>query len=228
MNQMNAIRFSAASAALLLLAVCRVTAGVAYTDGPTNGTITSEDINNGWAESDTFTVSADTTLGSAAVGLWVPGGVSPTGLDWSIGTSLGGDELSSGSVSLTGGTLLTPTSSYGYDGTYSIYDFTFAISSPELDASTTYYFTLSNGTTTEDGGDLFWDENDSTTSTATGLYIGYTFLRNGGNAFTLYDATASSSVPEQSSTGLLLVSGLLSLIAVARGMSQQRSQSLRS
>jgi hypothetical protein len=227
MNQMNAYRFSAASAALLLLAVSRVTAGVAYTNGPTNGTLSASEINGGWSESDTFTVSADTALSSAAVGLWVPASEGlPTGLDWSMGTSLGGDELSSGAASLTGGTQLTPADSYGFEGDYSVYDFTFAISSPELDAGTTYYLTLSNGTTSADGGDLFWDLNGSTTSTATGLDNGYTYSRVSGNAFTLYAATSSSSVPEQSSTCLLLVFGLLSLIAVARGISQQRSHSL--
>jgi hypothetical protein len=224
---MNAIRFSAASAALLLVAVCRVTAGVVYTSGPTNGTISGYEINGGYAESDTFTVSADTTLGSAEVGLWIPASEGlPTGLDWSIGTSLGGDEISSGAASLTGGTLLTPTSSYGYEGSYDIYDYTFAISSPELDSGTTYYLTLSDGTTSGDG-DLFWDDSGLTTSTATGISSEFTYPRTSGNAFTLYSGTSGTpTVPEQSSTCLLLGFGLLSLIALARGISRQPSHSL--
>jgi hypothetical protein len=64
-------------------------ASFVYDNGPINGTITAHSINYGWQVSDSFSFSnpSVTNLTDAQVGLWVLPGDTPTGVQWSIGTS---------------------------------------------------------------------------------------------------------------------------------------------
>lgn len=110
-----------------------------------NGPITGQGAFNINSISDSFTLSSPASLTAAQVGLWVIGG-SPVGLDWSVGTTSGGSEISSGTATLAN----TPWGSGGY-----IYQSTFAINGTL--GPGTYYFTLSHATASIPNGAVYWD-----------------------------------------------------------------------
>jgi hypothetical protein len=131
---------------------------------------------------DSFTVATTTALSGAQVEVMaIPGDVL-TGVSWSIGTSAFGSEISSGTASLTN----TPTG-LTYGGYWPVVESTFLLSGT-VAAGTTYYLTLTNLSTAENGTG-WWDQSEgpsSAFSTEVGGEIGST-------SFQLYGVAA---VPE--------------------------------
>jgi hypothetical protein len=152
--------------------------------------------------SDSFSVSSSASLVSAQVGLFVASGSGvPSSLDWAIGTTLGGSDVSSGAALL---------SNTAYPNQY--YQSTFPISG-QLLPNETYYLTLSDGLTTDGGppyDELAWDDVAGPSvemANDTGGWYSSGGLPN-GNEFSLY------AVPEPSAI-TLLASAFIALWAAA-------------
>jgi hypothetical protein len=91
----------------------------------------------GWAISNSFTLTNDSTLTDALVGLWMFPKDKPKWVDWSIGTFEFGDDISSGTSKLK--------NTYYGSGLnyYDLYESKFSIFGTLI--SGTYYLTLQNG-----------------------------------------------------------------------------------
>jgi hypothetical protein len=192
-----------AALALFLGGLAHANAALVYDNGPILGS-------NGWSigyysVSDSFTISTSSTLTSAQIGLWAINGGSPTALHWSIGTTLGGSDVSSGTVNLATNTYL----GLGY-GQWSVYQSSFPISGA-VNAGT-YYFTLDNATSSP-ASNVFWDISN-------GPSTGFLFADQypggghsvGSESFQLY----GTPVPEPSGVSLLLLAGCGLLLRHAR------------
>ena len=68
----------------LALAAVPASAQVLYDDGPINGTTDAWTINYGYVVGDTFTLSANSTVGGFNFGVWEFPGDVMTSVDWSI------------------------------------------------------------------------------------------------------------------------------------------------
>jgi hypothetical protein len=198
---MRTLLLSVIAAALLLAPATLNASTVVYDNGAINGTIDAYNIAtniSGYIVSDSFTLSATTTLTGADAGLWVYPGDTPSSLTWSIGTSFFDTSLGTGTE--------TPSNTYwgsGFDY-YPIYDSTFSLPSVTL-AAGTYYLTLSGATA--ENSYLYWDETDGPSSAEqNGNAIG-------SESFRLY--TGGATVPEPASFGLIGM-GLLGMAAVLR------------
>ncbi len=187
--------------AVLLAAAMPARAALVYDNGLVNGT------NNAWSialdsVSDSFSVSYNTSLVSAQIGLWLNPGDTPVSVDWLIGTSPFGSDVASGTSTLTN--TYEFTNGLGAD----IYESTFALSAA-VSTGTTYYLTLQNMQTV-DGSNAFWDETDGP-STA---YIDDTGNQIGSESFQLYDSLPMAA-PEPAGLTLLAL-GAPGLLALAR------------
>jgi hypothetical protein len=115
---------------------------ILYDNGPMN---LSTDIINpaynisfGWAVSNSFTLTGDSTLTDALVGLWMYPKNKPKWVDWSIGTFEFGDDISSGTSKLKNTYYGSGLNYYdSYESNFSIFG--------TLTAGTTYWLTLQNG-----------------------------------------------------------------------------------
>ncbi len=171
---------AAGTLALTLLGGTAVQAQV-YDNGPINGTINAWTINYGYSISDSFTLSAPTMLTSAQIGMWMFPGDRPTSVDWSIGTSAFGSDLSSGMSSMTNGSATN--NGFGYD----VFESNFAINGTL--AAGSYWFTLQN-LADPSGNPGYWDENDGSSaavSSANGVI--------GSHSFQLYGNAANTPEP---------------------------------
>ncbi|HTX21850.1 MAG TPA: hypothetical protein VMD27_08350 [Candidatus Aquilonibacter sp.] len=192
----------------LLAGLGQAEATLIYDNGPIDGTMSAWTINEGFSVSDSFTVSSSTSLSSVQIGLWLFPNDTPTSVEWSIGTTPYGNDVSSGTGSLVNviGTL----NMYGFD----LDESTFTISGSL--AAGTYYLTLQDAVTA-DGDSLYWDINNGP-STAYENTIGNVandlFPGSNSDSFQLYGT--SSFVPDEASTFLLLGFSGLSLIGAAR------------
>jgi hypothetical protein len=131
-------------------------AQVLYDDGPINGTEDAWTINYGYVVGDTFTLSANSTVGGFNFGLWEPPGDTLTSVQWSVteyynyGTVYGsgvasGQNLTDRFISLN---------QYGYD----IDKITVTGLNLPLSAGMTYWMNLQNATVPS-GDPVYWDEN---------------------------------------------------------------------
>jgi hypothetical protein len=192
-----------------IIAVCFAAVGSAvavpvYSNGAINGSLGSWTINYGYSLSDEFTISSPADVGTANVGLWMHPGSVPVSVEWSIGTTPDGSQISSGTASLVNTLLYV--NSYGFD----IYQSSFYISA-NLDPGA-YYFTLQDALAS-DGSGVYWDINN-------GPLLAYENdlgnvednLVAGSNVGTL----ELSSVPDGASTLLLLLVGSVTTIVMAR------------
>jgi len=188
-----------AALSLFLVGIGQVSAGIVYTNGPINGSVTAYYCQNGYfynSVSDSFTVSSATNLsGATSSGIWTNPGASPSSLTWSIGTSPFASDVSSGTTSsLTNSFFGT---AFGF---YSVWSVAFPLSGAV--GVGTYYFTITNGVAT-DGGTFAWDVN-SGPSTAYQINNG----QIPSESFTLVNA---SGVPEPASLTLVGI-GVVSLV----------------
>ena len=141
--------------ALLVIAVAPASADILYSNGPINGTITADLIDFGQSINDSFVLSSASTVTGVDFGAWTNPGDSVTSVQWSIGTTPGGNTYS--------GTAATIDSfvTIGY-GFYAVEKDTFSIPSVSLGVGT-YYLTLENAVTAV-SGNAFWDVNDGPSS----------------------------------------------------------------
>ncbi len=159
--------------------------GFVYSNGPINGTINGIGIGSGLPSpiSNSFTVGTATTLSSVSnAGIWVLIGDTPVSIDWAIGTTGGGSEISSGTSSFS--STFFGTTSFGYD----VFDSSFAISG-NVDVGT-YFLTLSNGFANS-SSTMFWDIN-----------FGPSFLPGGGDSSS-FQINDISAVPEPATMSLM-------------------------
>jgi hypothetical protein len=214
-----------------------------FTSGPISGIISGQGFGNpslvpgyAWVDTASFTVSEDVDLTKVELGLWTYPSFPPLSLNWSIGTSAFGSDLSSGAnASLTDTFLFNnhiATGLYNYD----IYDSTFSVTSPVLVTGTTYWLTMSDAVSSPNGI-VYWDENNVYTSGQTWEHEnpgGPTYTYDDGStwdtsvpsllppeAFTLYGTQGVPNnnpnfVPDAASTCLLLGLGLAALALASR------------
>ena len=166
--------------ALVALSPADARAVSIYSSGPIGGTDPTHPVNGPYAITESFTVSGSSTLASATVGLWTQNAV-PNTIDWSIGTTPFGSEISSG----TGAALTNVFHNIAPGYYYSVYASSFNLTGSLT--SGTYYLTLSGGTVTGPGygNGMFWDANGGTSSGYWGEY-GHNLGRTGSASFTLY------------------------------------------
>jgi hypothetical protein len=197
--------FAMAALALLLACAARATASIVYSNGPINGNYGYIDISNPNVVTDSFTVAGPTSLtGAQNVGIWVLSGDTPKTLNWSIGTTPFGSQISSG-IATPSNTQLTPSSKYGLNGSYSVFSSAFPLNGT-VTSGTTYWLTLSNGTSVS-GDLLLWDVNQGPSS-AESAYGGGSPHGDPSESFQL---SGLASVPEPSSLFLcgLFASGVI-------------------
>src|SRR5262245_4854651 len=164
---------------------------IVYTNGAIDGTIGAWGVSTspGFFEvSNSFTVSAPTTLAEAYVGLWAflpttPDPNTPATVSWGIGTTAFSDNISSGTSSV---------SSYAFFFQSAlprdVYSALFPING--VLGVGTYWFTLHN-TIAANGDAMYWDINNGPSS-AMHSFFGdvtanqYPTLGTNSSAFTLY------------------------------------------
>jgi hypothetical protein len=214
--------------------------GTLYTNGPLNGTGGSVGVNNGYADSDSFTVSGSSTVTSFDFALWNYSFDITTNIDWSIGTSIGGSQDGSGvGVPITG-VFDNPADG----GSIDVYTYTVSGLDVSLPGAGTYYLTLTNALaqfygTTADGDGVFWDENDGPSEAYQDFDGGsyYTLANNdieaGGvcangqvdcTGSETFDINGTASAPEPASS-ILVGSGML-LAAILRRKAGRRKIAL--
>jgi hypothetical protein len=155
----------------LAIALCVLTVGwlaatrasalptIVYDNGPVNGNLNAFYIGSGGSISDSFTLSAPTTITQAQFGAWVDAGDTPTSVDWSIGSSAFNNDFGSGTGTLTNTPFLF-NNSFGDD----VYESKFSLS--DVLGPGTYWLTLGNGVASTPSDPVFWDQNNGP-STAT-------------------------------------------------------------
>ncbi len=210
-------------ASLSLLALCLTLAavpamaqGTVYDNGPVNGQVDAWTINFGFSVSDTFHLSAASTVNDISFWAWVEPGDTATSVELQL-SSVGyfGNELFDGTVSLTQSNCFT--NNFGFNVCAESGNF----AGPQLNAGN-YYLTLTNAATA-DGNPLYWDENSgvgcmssgcpsSAQENTLGTIPSEAFTLSGGTGTT---TTTSGTTPEPSSI-MLFGSGILGLAGVLR------------
>ena len=99
--------------AILALAAGRTNAATVYSNGPYNGNYNGVYISFPYLVSDSFTVTSPTSLTGAAIVTWTDPGAVASSLEWEIGTSPFGSDVSSGESSVSSTYLFT--NGHGYD-----------------------------------------------------------------------------------------------------------------
>lgn len=179
-----------------------------YSNGPIDGTNDFYFISGPEIITNSFTATGTGLLSSAELGLATYSGT-PASLQWQIGTTPFGSDISSGLASLTS----TFHNAGPYGGT--TYNSTFVLSGL-LPSAGTYYLTLSNALSSA-GSTVGWDENDGP-STAQGRYSDSSFTPAGSESFTLFGVGTpnTTAVPDLGGTMLLLGLGAAGLLGVRR------------
>ncbi len=170
-----------------------------YSNGSDDG-IVGYTINYGYVVTNSFTLSANSSLTSATFSNWLIPGDAALTVDWAITSApFGGSTLGSGTASLTG--LDQGINGFGYD----VVDQTFSLGGLQL-AAGTYYLQLGN-IAVADGDPAYWGESGGP-SFACQSGNGLDCTPIGSEAFQISGGTATGGVPEPGSL-VLLTTGML-------------------
>jgi hypothetical protein len=156
-----------------------------------------------YAISDSFTLSANSTVNSVSFVVWLFSGDSLQSVDWSIGTTA---FSGTGTLAATSG-IFDETNGIGY----SVYTETFDVGSLSLSAGT-YWLTLDGALSNYNNG-TYWDESNGASQAEGDLAPNTSPATIGSESFSI-DGTAVVT-PEPSSF-LLLGSGLAGLAGMIR------------
>jgi len=179
------------AAVLCLFMAAPALADTLYSNGPINGTLGFYVFQGGCQVSDSFTPGGASNLTGAQIGVWIIPPQTPTSVDWSIGTTPFGSDISSGTASILSNTL---TGGLGA-GYYPLAEDDFALSGTL--AAGTYYLTLGNFASG------YWDQNSGPSAA---YYTGGGQLPS--ESFQLYGSLDGAVTPEPASL-VLLSSGIL-------------------
>jgi hypothetical protein len=139
---------------ILLIAFCLIAtplfSATVYSSGALDGVHNGLSIQGVYAVTDTFTLSGTTLVSGFDFGSWTNPLDTATSVDWSIGTSVFGTDIGSGTGSVSNTFVLNNTSYDVSTSTVSGLSFTLGPG--------TYWLTLANGVTAK-GGVMFWDVN---------------------------------------------------------------------
>ena len=209
------------AAVLFCLLAAPAWAGILWDNGPVNGTLGGFTINGGFYASNSFTLSARSSLTGAE--FWTQGYQGDTIIivDWVIAapipTGAGGTSVISGSSPTAYHYLFTD--SHGYD----VGDVTFSITGVTLDAGS-YWFELSNASVPT-GHYIFWDVSNGPSAAWTpgSGYLGPTNCPYGSGTtcsegFRLFGDAVGPTVPEPA--GAMLLGPAILLLGLWRVISR--------
>ncbi|HWI84784.1 MAG TPA: PEPxxWA-CTERM sorting domain-containing protein [Sphingomonas sp.] len=176
------------------LAAVPAQAATVYSNGPINGTISGWTINNGYAVSNSFTLSSAATITGFTFGGWsYP---TDTFLSVDYGFSTSPDYAVTGTAAVAGGATI-PGTGFGF---YEVRDYSASIAPVTL-AAGTYWFALQNAVTAQNNY-AYWDVNNGPSAAYENAYgdvNGY-FGGSSSSAFTL----TTGSVPEPASWAMMV------------------------
>ena len=190
-------------------------ADVVYTNGSAGQQTEPALISDPQSVTNSFSFTGNqVVLTDATIGAWVQQGDVPASVTWSLGTSQFGADVATGTSALTNNVFQFTTGN-DTDGFFDVYLSNFALSAT-LDAGVTYWLTLSNGFSDNDG--LGWGVNNgqslafSTNPTGTDAIPSEYFQLNGT---IVPQNPGGGEVPEPASLAIF-GAGLAGLAAVRR------------
>ncbi len=189
---------------LVLLSIPAM-AGVLYDNGPINGTTDAWTINFGFVVSDTFSLSANSTVQGVAFGAWLfPGDVLQTAEVVISSAEFGGTIYTDQTISFTQSGCTS--NQYGYN----VCTESGALADTNL-AAGTYWLNLENAVVNT-GDPIYWDENSgpsqaSENSVGTIPSEAFTLLGNGGTTWCC--PTPEPGIVMYLGSGLLGVAGVM-------------------
>ncbi len=169
-----------------------------YDGGPINGTDNAYYIFDGYAVSNQFTIASASNLTYAVLGLWAVS--EPSQVDWSIGTTPFGSEVSSGTGSLM--------NTFKFTNGYALNIFESLLFISGTVAPGAYWLTLGNAPYPNNQF-VWWDRNDFGGDARSNQNPGVTIP---SEAFQIY---GNRGVPEPA-TILLLGTALIGMVGIRR------------